>query len=106
MAILRKIKDYINNYISVGMARQRRKFESTHPSPDGKHIIGFAFISEVQMSVWYFGCYIDGRIIKDREFGDICVWSHDGRYFAVQEWLSTNRSRGPDTQILVVDADV
>jgi len=86
------------------MGPKRPELQGVSPAPGGGHTVGFAFKAEVQMGVWYFYCCLDGRAIKERDFGDVCVWSEDGRFFAVQEWLSTNRSQGPDTQVLVVDA--
>ena len=73
-------------------------------SPDEQHTVEFRCAGEVQMSALYFHVIVDDQCLGNRIFGDICVWSPDGRYVALQQWLSTDRTEGPETQLLVVDA--
>jgi hypothetical protein len=72
-------------------------------SPDGTHVVEFAMGCEVQMSVPFYYLCLDGRWFGERIFGGECVWSADSEYFAVDEWLSTDRRVGPDTQLLIVN---
>jgi len=72
-------------------------------SPDAQESVQFLMAGEVQMGAPYFHAHWNGRPLGDRFFGDKCTWSNDGRYFGLQEWLSLDRSQGPETQVLVVD---
>lgn len=73
------------------------------PSPDGQHIAELSFAGEVRFGPLYYHLGIDEHNFADRVFGDAHLWSSDSRFFAVQEWLTTNYIKGPITQLLIVD---
>ena len=74
-------------------------------SPDGCHCAQLIFEGEVFEGPSYYKVVLDGRVLDQRVFGGSLVWSADSRYLALEEWLSTDRRRGPSTVLFVVDVE-
>lgn len=77
-------------------------------SPDGSHAAKFLYAGEIRFGPPYYKVEVDGRLLsklslQKRVFGVGCLWSSDSRYLALSEWLSRLESRGPDTQLVVID---
>jgi hypothetical protein len=77
-------------------------------SPDGSHAAEFLYAGEIRFGPPFYTVELDGRLLskrlfRKRYFGASCSWSSDSRYFALSEWLSRSESRGPETQVVVID---
>ena len=72
-------------------------------SPDRKHVAVLSYISEIRYGPPYFSLSVDGVSFGVRIFGDVHLWSGDSRFFAVQEWMTTDYQAGPVTQLLLID---
>ncbi|HVG19398.1 MAG TPA: hypothetical protein VNI02_10115 [Blastocatellia bacterium] len=72
-------------------------------SPDRKHVAVLSYIDEIRYGPSYFSLSVDGVSFGVRIFGDVHLWSGDSRFFAVQEWMTTDYRAGPVTQLLLID---
>ncbi len=73
------------------------------PSPDGKHTATFQYSGEIRFGPCYFTLNLDGEIVAEETFGEEARWSEDSRYLAVQQWLTTKESDGPQTALVCFD---
>lgn len=74
-----------------------------HRSPDGRHNPVFEYAGEFHWGPAYFRLKLNGKAFADRLFDFGMGWSDDSRFFAVQEWLSTDYRRGPVCRVLIFD---
>ena len=86
--------------------------ETTTPkivgSPDGSHAAKFLYAGEIRFGPDYYTVELDGLLLRKpllrkRYFGVAYSWSSDSCYLALSEWLSRSESRGPETQVIVID---
>jgi hypothetical protein len=80
----------------------------TIESADATHNAEFLYAGEIRFGPAYYVVRFDGlllrrRLFRKRYFGAACLWSNDSRYLALSEWHSLSESRGPDTQVMVID---
>ena len=78
-------------------------FDRSSASPDGRHSAHFAAAGEVRFGPLYFALAVDGRSLGERIFGEAHLWSPDGAWLAVQEWLTLDYSAGPITALVLID---
>ena len=78
-------------------------FDLRSASPDGRHSAHFAAAGEVRFGPFYFALALDGRAFGERIFGAAHLWSPDGAWLAVQEWLTLDYSAGPITALVLID---
>lgn len=74
-------------------------------SPDGGQRAVFHYEGEFHWGPAYFRLELDGKILPDRLFDHGMCWSDDSRFFAVQEWLSTEYGKGPVCRVLIFDTE-
>ena len=74
-------------------------------SPNGSHTANLLYSGEIRFGPPYYSLTIDELSFKNRVFGRSCLWSPDSRFFAVQEWESTNEGQGPKTRLLSIDVE-
>ncbi len=77
-------------------------------SPDGTHTAKFLYAGEIRFGPPYYTVELDGlllrkQLLRKRYFGVTYSWSPDSCYLALSEWLSRSESRGPETQVVVID---
>lgn len=72
-------------------------------SPDQRHEVQWIDLGEIPFGPAYGEIKIQGQTLAYRVFGRTVMWSPDSRYLALQEWLSTCRSQGPYTKLLILD---
>jgi hypothetical protein len=80
----------------------------TIESPDAAHSAEFLYAGEIRFGPPYYVVRLDGLLLRrhlfgKRHFGAACLWSNDSRYLTLSEWHSLLESRGPDTQVIVID---
>lgn len=69
-------------------------------SPNGSDVITLTYEGEIRFGPPYFTLRINGRLLGERVFGEIVLWSPDSHYFAAQEWLTTSDADGPQTLLV------
>ena len=74
-------------------------------SVNGSHTANLLYKGEIRFGPPYYSLKIDELSFKNRVFGRSCLWSPDSRFFAVQEWESTNEGQGPKTRLLLIDVE-
>ncbi|MEW6669211.1 MAG: hypothetical protein AB1512_28700 [Thermodesulfobacteriota bacterium] len=74
-------------------------------SPDGRHRAVFHYEGEFHWGPAYFRLELDGKVFPNRLFDDGMCWSDDSRFFAVQEWMSTDYGKGPVCRVLIFDTE-
>jgi hypothetical protein len=72
-------------------------------SPDGKHLASLEYEGEIRFGPAYYRLALDQKLIAGEVFGREALWSEDSRYLAVQLWLSTEESEGPQTALICFD---
>jgi hypothetical protein len=72
-------------------------------SPDRKHRAILMYVGEIRFGPQYFSLTVDSFSFGERIFGDDYLWSDDSRFFAVQEWKTTDYATGPITKLLLID---
>ncbi len=75
-------------------------------SPDNLHKAVFEYVNEIRFGPAFYRLKVDDISFGRRVFGVSFLWSPDSRFFAVQEWESTNEETGPKTQLLLIDLEV
>ncbi len=75
-----------------------------HPSPNKKYKAVLTYIGEIQADQACYSLLIDGfpYSFADRVFGEICLWSPESRFLAVQEWKETDEDSTPRYCLLLV----
>jgi hypothetical protein len=73
------------------------------PSPNGQHMAHLHWAGEIPFGPAYYKLEIDGKILRRRRFGERYLWSTDSNFFAIEEWLTTDRAKGPVTQLVILD---
>jgi hypothetical protein len=73
------------------------------PSPNGQHMACLHWAGEIPFGPAYYKLEIDGKTLRRRHFGERYLWSSDSNYFAIEEWLTTDRAKGPLTQLVILD---
>ena len=74
-------------------------------SPNKLYKVILKYLGEIRFGPPYYSLTIDELSFKNRVFGRSCLWSPDSRFFAVQEWESTNEGQGPKTRLLLIDVE-
>jgi hypothetical protein len=72
-------------------------------SPDRKHQAILKYVGEIRFGPHYFSLTVDSFSFGERIFGDDYLWSDDSRFFAVQEWKTTDYATGPITKLLLIE---
>lgn len=62
-----------------------------------------AALGEIPFGPEYYSLAVDGISFGERIFGYSCLWSPDSRFFAIQEWMTNDPKRGPQTRLLLID---
>ena len=75
-------------------------------SPDGKSIASLQYEGEIRFGPAYYSLSLNGVKLLGRSFGLCALWSDDSKYIALQEWLSTAESQGPQTVLLCLEPHV
>ena len=67
------------------------------PSPNKKYNAILTYIGEVQADQDGYSLSIDGLLYSfaDRVFGEVCLWSPESRFLAVQEWKEADETDEP-----------
>ena len=63
----------------------------------------FLYAGEVPFGPACHQVKLDGRIIKNKIFGNYHLWSSDNSYLALQEWLTSENKIGPNTSLFIID---
>ena len=63
------------------------------------------FENEIRFGPSYFRLLIKGKEVKGAIFGDCCSELSDGKYLAIQEWLTTDYQEGPRTRVAVFNLE-
>lgn len=73
-------------------------------SPDKKRKAALNYLGKIQSGREYYSLHIDEipLSLQNRVFGRICLWSHDSRFFAVQEWKECNPLTEPKSYLLLI----
>lgn len=69
-------------------------------SPNGSGTVTLTYEGEIRFGPPYFTLRINGKLLAERVFGEIVLWSPDSQYFAAQEWLTTSEADGPQTSLV------
>jgi hypothetical protein len=69
-------------------------------SPNGSGVVTLTYVGEIRFGPPYFALRINGKLLAERVFGEVVVWSPDSQYFAAQEWLTTSEAEGPQTSLV------
>jgi hypothetical protein len=72
-------------------------------SPDMSMAAVLTYDGEMPYGPAYFMLKLGRLEFPGRIFGHSWMWSTDSRYFAIQEWLTTDYGRGPHTHLLLVE---
>ena len=74
------------------------------PSPNKKHKATLNFLSEIGTEHGNYSLSIDGfpNSFGNRIFGNVCLWSHESRFLAVQEWEETDGANPPKFYLLLI----
>lgn len=60
-------------------------------------------VGEVRFGPSYHELIINGKLLKNRIFGDDLYWSEDKKFIIIQEWLTIDYSTGPITRPFIID---
>ncbi len=77
------------------------------PSPNKKYNAILTYIGKVQADQDGYSLSIDGLLYSfaDRVFGEVCLWSPESRFLAVQEWKEGDETGEPPYCLLsIIDA--
>jgi hypothetical protein len=74
------------------------------PSPDKRRKAVLSFLGKIQSGREYYSLAIEGipLSLQNRVFGRICLWSHDSRFLAIQEWKENDAVTGPKSYVLSI----
>ncbi|TGL62022.1 hypothetical protein [Leptospira sarikeiensis] len=74
-------------------------------SPSKQHRYELIYIDEIRFGPPYYSLKINGKLLRNRIFGEVAKWSNDSRYLAVQEWLTIDYAEGPITRVMLFDME-
>lgn len=74
------------------------------PSTNKKYKAILTYIGEVQAKQAGYSLSIEGFSYSfgDRVFGEVCLWSPESRFLAVQEWIETDEENAPKACLLLI----
>ena len=74
------------------------------PSPNKKYKAVLTYIGEIQADQARYFLSIDGLpySFAERVFGEVCLWSPESRFLAVQEWKETDEASEPRSCLLLI----
>ena len=74
------------------------------PSPNKKYKALLTYLGEIGADHGYYSLSIDGfpNSFENRIFGNVCLWSPESRFLAVQEWQETNDASPPKFYLLLI----
>jgi hypothetical protein len=74
------------------------------PSPDKKHKAILDHLGTSRSGRDYYSLTLDGILLslQNRVFGRTCLWSHDSRFLALQEWKAGDPPTEPGSYLLVI----
>jgi len=74
------------------------------PSPNKKHKATLTYLGEIGVDHDYYSLSIDEfpQSFENRIFGNVCLWSPESRFVAVQEWQETNDASPPNFYLLLI----
>ncbi|HRH39282.1 MAG TPA: hypothetical protein PK760_13110 [Flavobacteriales bacterium] len=64
----------------------------------------YVLLGEIRFGPAYYAVHLDGARVADVVVGEEGLWLSDTLY-AAQEWLATEERFGPNTRLLLFDAD-
>jgi hypothetical protein len=76
------------------------------PSSNKKYNVVLTYTGEIQAGQAFYSLSIDGlaHSFIDRIFGQVCLWSPDSRFLALQEWKETDEDDTPGfCQLMIID---
>lgn len=78
------------------------------PSPNKKHKATLTYLGEIGVNRGYYSLSIDGlpHSFENRIFGNVCLWSPESRFLAVQEWKDINEEPNSPKSYLLLIIDV
>jgi len=74
------------------------------PSPNKKHKAILTYLGEIGADHGYYSLSIEGfpYSFENRIFGNVCLWSPESRFLAVQEWEETHGASPPKFYLLLI----
>lgn len=74
------------------------------PSTNKKYKAILTYIGEAQAKQAGYSLSIEGFSYSfgDRVFGEVCLWSPESRFLAVQEWIETDEENAPKACLLLI----
>jgi hypothetical protein len=74
------------------------------PSPDRKRNAFLTPLGTTPARRDYFSLAVDSipLLLRSRIFGQVCLWSYDSRFLAVQEWKENSPTSEPGSYALVI----
>ncbi len=72
-------------------------------APDKSRAAVLTYVGEIRFGPPYYSLGIGEIDFGERIFGNSSLWSNNSRFFAIQEWLSTQERSGPRTLLIVVE---
>jgi hypothetical protein len=74
------------------------------PAPNKKGKATLTPIGEIEAKPAYYSLAIEGlpHSFGDRLFGEVCLWSPESRFLAVQEWKETDDAGTPRFCVLLI----
>ena len=75
-----------------------------HPSPNKKYKAVLTYVGEDQADQARYFLSIDGLpySFAERVFGEVCLWSPESRFLAVQEWKDADEANAPSYCLLLI----
>lgn len=72
-------------------------------SPDGEHLALLEIVGELRFGPRFFSLKVNDLFFGGRIFGEHYLWSGDSRFFAIQEWKTSDQAGVPVTELLLID---
>ena len=74
------------------------------PSPNKKYKAILTYVGEIQADQACYSLSIEGLpySFAERIFGQVCLWSPESRFLAVQEWMETDEDSAPRYCLLLI----
>lgn len=74
------------------------------PSPGDAHSVMLKVVGEIRYGPRYNAVHVDGVELKGVHVGDDAEWL-SSHLLALQEWIRVAGREGPDTRLLLIDAE-